>query len=381
MSKSILIATIMRPQGETGVQTHFDTYVKYLVEQSRPVRLVTPYDIPKWQVYPIFAVRRLIDVIFGTASVWWYRYWHRLFLTKALRRALIDTSVGVVYAQCPLSADAALCARRSPEQKVFMVVHFNISQADEWVGKGLIPDNGHLFNRIRLFESVTIPRLDGLVFVSEFMRHELVKRIPEVKDIPYKVVRNFVRDPGFPSQLGRPMGDLICVGTLENRKNQRYAVEIVAASKRMGRPMSLTLVGAGPDSKAISELVKNLDVAGLVKMTGHVNGASNLMKKHRAYLHVASMENLPIAIIEAMANGLPVFATPVGGVPELFRDNEEGRFIPLDNAEAAAVKVIEWLASDAIMEKARIAARERYASSFKADYMGARLTNFLISFS
>ena len=188
MPATVIIATIMRPQGDTGVQTHFRTYEAWLRTAGRETRVVTPYDAPLAKVYPMFALRKLIHPFSGPASVRWYRHWHTVFVEEALRRCLGDGKPCVVYAQCPLSAHAALRARASPSQKVILVVHFNVSQADEWAGKSLISMDGAVAEAIRAFESDVIPRLDGLVFVSQFMRALLQARIPAIAALPYTVV-------------------------------------------------------------------------------------------------------------------------------------------------------------------------------------------------
>ena len=101
------------------------------------------------------------------------------------------------------------------------------------------------------------------------------------------------------------------------------------------------------------------------------------MPLHRAYLHVARMESFPIVLIEAMAHGLPVFAPAVGGVPEVFVDGREGRFIPLDDAEAAARIVVDWLDSPQTMSIARQAARESFLARLEAGKVAADLADFL----
>lgn len=377
MSARILIATVMRPEGDTGVQTHFRAYAAYLAAYAQPAQLITPFDSPKWLVYPVFALRRLLDPISSVASVWWYRTWHALFLRLALRQVLADGQACVVYAQCPLAADAALRARSSEKQRIVMVVHFNISQADEWADKGKISIGGSLFQSILRFEADVLPRLDGLVFVSEFMRRELTLRIPSIEEIPYRVIPNFLRDPGLAEKNDSPLRDLICIGTLEPRKNQWYAIEIVAAAKQMGRPINLTVVGDGVDRLALQDLTKNLGVTDLVNFAGYVKQGADLMWWHRAYLHVARMESFGIVLVEAMSRGLPVFAPAVGGIPEVFANGIEGRVIPLNDAHTAACLIIEWLDSEATLEQVGIAARTRFLISFEETFVAGTLTDFL----
>ncbi|WP_153115702.1 glycosyltransferase family 4 protein [Rhodocyclus tenuis] len=378
MSRSILIASILRADGDTGVQTHVRAFLAWAGARSLPVSLSTPFDSPRGLVYPVFALRRLIDPLNKPASVWWYRHWHALFLRLALRRKLSGGEPCTIYAQCPLSAAAALQARCAPTQRVVMVVHFNISQADEWAGKGMIRPGGALYAAIRRLEAETLPKVDGLVFVSGFMRLEIAERIPATAALPYRIVPNFLADPGIrPDEDQLPLRDLICIGTLEPRKNQRYALEIVAAAACIGRALSLTIVGDGPDRAGLESLAAELGITQQVSFAGFVRNAAQLIGTHAACLHVALLENLPLTLIEALARGVPVFAPAVGGVPEVFDDGREGRAIPLGDAETAAARILEWLDDEASMRSAGRLARARFLQRFEAGKVGADLHEFL----
>lgn len=375
MPAPILIASMMRREGETGVQTHVRAVYDWLAREGRPVSLVTPFDSPRWQVYPVFGLRWLIDRVSKTASVWWYQHWHAFFLLRALHQRLADGKPCVIYAQCPFAAEAALRVRRSRAQKVAMVVHFNVSQADEWADKGMIARDGRLFQAIRQHEADILPQLDALVYVSDFMRGELQRRIAGLDAVRSRVIPNFLADPGAAT---RPLiqADLITVGTLEARKNQRYALEIVHAATLMGRPLSLVVAGDGPDRAMLGNYVKDKGLGEQVRFLGFVPHAAALMPGHRACLHVARMESFGIVLIEAMSRGLPVFAPQAGGMPEVFNDGVEGRLIPLDNAPAAARLIIEWLDDEARLQQAGAAARQHFLDRFEADRVAAELVDF-----
>uniref|UniRef100_A0ACD5GYJ5 Uncharacterized protein n=1 Tax=Desertifilum tharense IPPAS B-1220 TaxID=1781255 RepID=A0ACD5GYJ5_9CYAN len=81
-SQPILIATLMREQGETGVQTYFNMLRDYLVQIGRKTAIITPFSYFSWLVIPVFALRKLIDPLNGEWSVGWYRYWHYFFLSR-----------------------------------------------------------------------------------------------------------------------------------------------------------------------------------------------------------------------------------------------------------------------------------------------------------
>lgn len=367
---------MMREQGETGVQTHVRAVRDWLARNGRPAQLVTPFSYSRWLVYPVFGLRRLIDRVNKPASVWWYRYWHTIFLRRALRRRLSKGDTCTVYAQCPLSAYAALCARASPNQKVAMVVHFNLSQADEWAAKGAIPRDGAFFQSIQAFEAGTLPKVDALIYVSDFMRRELERRIPALARVSSRVIPNFLNDPGELTGCNHQT-DLITVGTLEYRKNQLYALEIVSAARKQGRMLTLTVVGDGPDREMLERLAAERNICSQVYFMGFVSNAAMLMPEHRACLHVAHMENLPLTLIEALSRGLPVFAPATGGIPEIFEDGIQGRLIPLNNMEEAAKLILEWLDDEEKMASVRPLARQRFLDRFEADRVGTHLVNFL----
>jgi glycosyltransferase involved in cell wall biosynthesis len=374
----IVIATIMRSTGETGVQTHFNCFRNYLCSQKIEHQLITSFSYYKFIVYPIFAVRKAIDKFSGQLSVWWYRYWHAYFLRLALRQRLQTGSSCVIYAQCPLAAAAALSARVSVKQRVVMVTHFNVSQADEWVGKGLIEDGSRLYYSIQRFEADVLPRLDGLVFVSKFMRQELTKRIPAVAKVMSEVVPNFLSDPGLSSEVQQPVADLISIGTLEARKNQQYLLEIIAALREKGNPLTLTIVGDGPDRRMLERKARILKIDDLVNFSGFVSNAAEQISLHKAYIHVAQLESFGITLIEAMARGRPVFAAPVGGIPDVLGgDSRSSLALPLNDAHSAACIVAKAMNNREWMDAAGIAARNRFLNEYASGVVAKRLTEFL----
>ena len=373
MTQPIIIATIMRPEGETGVQTHFNALINYLNANDQPVELITPYSAPLWLVYPLFAVRKLLK---GPLSVWWYRYWHAFFVEMALIKRLKNDSHCIVYAQCPLSANAAFNARVSNKQRVVMVTHFNISQAEEWAGKGMIDKTDKLYQSIQHFEETVLPRLNGLVFVSEFMKQELLKRIPAIRNVNTTIVPNFLADPGLNTHT-ETTADLINIGTLEARKNQSYLLDIIAALRAQGTPLTLTIVGDGPDRSLLENKAKELKITDLVSFAGFVANAAELITSHKAYIHVAIIENLPVTLLEALARSCPIFAVPAGGVPEILNNNEVGLALPFNDAKSAAQTIANALKNQQWLLQTRISSRETFLKKYSDTIAAENLYYFL----
>jgi hypothetical protein len=158
---AVLIATILRQEGSTGVHTHVRELRRHLGTKGIGTTLVTPLSRGRLLSGPVFGLRFALEQVSGSASVVWYRHWHELFLRRGLRHELARVDDAVVYAQGPLEARAALRARRGAHQRVVMAVHFHESQADEWVGKSFIRRGGAVFRAIRALEREVIPSWTG----------------------------------------------------------------------------------------------------------------------------------------------------------------------------------------------------------------------------
>jgi glycosyltransferase involved in cell wall biosynthesis len=374
----VVIATILREEGSTGVQTHVRQVRRYLGESG--TRLVTPFSWGRMLTVPVFGVRLVLERCSGSANVAWYRYWHEVFLRRALRRSLADVGVCVVYAQCPLAARAALRARRGRHQRVVMAVHFRVSQADEWVNMNQIRRDGRVFRAIRQLEREVIPQVDGLVYVSRWAREALIGWLPEAAAVPHAIVGNFVaplaRRSGAEGQ--EPLGDLVTIGHLEPVKNHRFLLEVLAEAKRAGTTLTLDIFGEGPLRRDLEQMTHSLGLDGQVRFRGFRRDVQDFLPRYRAYVHASYSESSSLAIIEAMAAGLPVVAANIGPIGELCDDGAEARFWPLDDPTGAAGILMSLLDCEPARVTAAKAASERFRRDFNAEVVAPRLRSFLL---
>jgi glycosyltransferase involved in cell wall biosynthesis len=376
-SLPLVIATILRPTGITGVHTHFRQLSQYLQDAGTPPALVTPFSWGGPLIGPVFGIRYLLERCSGAANVWWHRHWHEAFLYRALRRVLATLDDCVIYAQCPVSARAAMRARQGPHQRVVMAVHLRISQADEWADKGQISRTGRSFSAIRTLERQVIPQVDGLVYVSRWAREALTNWLPDAATVPSAIVDNFVA-PVETNVRPEPIGDLVTVGNLEAIKNHRYLFRTLAEAKRAGVHYTLDVFGEGPLEQELRQLSTSLGLQNLVRLHGFRSDVRNLLPGYRAYVHASYSESSSFAIIEAMAAGLPIVSGGIGPLSELFDDGVEGRFWPLDDPVRAAAIVIDLLENEANRSAASTAAFARFQRDFAAEVIAPRLLSFLM---
>jgi glycosyltransferase involved in cell wall biosynthesis len=301
-----------------------------------------------------------------------------VFLLNALRRHLAGVGDCVVYAQGPLEARAALRARQGPRQRVVMAVHFRVSQADEYAEPGReLKRDGTVFRAIRRAERDAILRLDGIVYVSEWARKALLSWLPEADRVPYAVIGNFVA-PRWTEPDQELLADLVTAGRLDSNKNHRFLLEVLAAAKRAGRSFTLDVFGDGPLRKNLLQVARSLGLEDQVRFRGFRRDVRDCLPRYRAYVHAAYAEVAPLAIIEAMAAGLPIVAGNLRPINDLCDDGAEARFWPLDDPAKAAAILIDLLDSEPTRVMAANAAGERFYRDFNADLIAPRLRSFLL---
>ncbi|MBE0446826.1 MAG: glycosyltransferase [Actinobacteria bacterium] len=384
--QKVYIVTLLAPRGETGVQTHFNAFADIAWLNQVEVDIITP---GKANMVMRGTLRR-IGILLGWCKKEWGILWTRwvqyvlLLQLLYLRLRCHKTYKKTIYAQDPLSAKAALRLRNAGHAlEIVLVLHFNISEAHEVIEKGYATKGSLLYRHFLKLEKEVLPRVDRLLFVSDFMRQQVQSRLPETMNIPTHVIPNFASIPNSQEadELHSESRDLISVGTLEPRKNQEFLLHVLVHAHRLGYRYQLTLVGDGPSRKRLEDLASELGLTQYVLFMGFQQNGASLIVHHRAYAHAARMESFGLVITEALASGKPVFAAPVGGIPEIFNDGVEGVFWDLDNPQRSAELLIEVLEDQDTYRNMCLAAKERYMKNFSPEVLGRKWLNAVVGSS
>ena len=196
---------------------------------------------------------------------------------------------------------------------------------------------------------------------------------PIAATVPYSVISNFVAPLPLVVSSDR-LTNLVTVGNLLPPKNHRFLLQVLAEAKRAGRSLTLDVFGDGPCRKDLVRQATSLRLEDQVRFGGFRRDVREFLRRYRAYVHASYSESSSLAIIEAMAAGLPIAAGYLKPLAELCDDGIEVRFLPLDNATEAAAKLIDFLDNEAALQKAAQAARDRYHRDFDADLCQPRRT-------
>ena len=100
----------------------------------------------------------------------------------------------------------------------------------------------------------------------------------------------------------------------------------------------LTIAGSGPCRDKLERLASELGIAEAVTFTGRVDNRSihDLYRSADVLLNPSLVDNTPISLLEAMASGVPIVSTNVGGIPYLVRDGETALLVPAADPVAMA---------------------------------------------
>lgn len=125
-----------------------------------------------------------------------------------------------------------------------------------------------------------------------------------------------------------PSGPLVTVARLSPEKDQATLLRAFALLRRALRDVHLHIAGDGPCRPALEKLAAELDLARHVRFLGEIHDVPTLLAQSSVFVLPSLTEGLSLTLLEAMARGLPVVATRVGGNAEVVRDGETGILVP-----------------------------------------------------
>lgn len=168
------------------------------------------------------------------------------------------------------------------------------------------------------------------------------------------------------AELGRPRPEMVIgtVGRLEPVKGFPYLLEALAQLAPAYPAVHLLIVGDGPERTALEAQAHRLGLGERVIFAGHRTDVPLLMGGMDLFVLPSIWEGMPNVVLEAMAAGLPVVATAVGGTPEIVVEGETGLLVPPRDPAALAEAMERLLADPALRLQMGRAGRDRVQQYF-----------------
>lgn len=219
----------------------------------------------------------------------------------------------------------------------------------------------------------SIEQSDRVTAVSEFLRDETYRAFGCVScDIA--VIPNFIA----PAEYHPPTADtcrnslapsshkiLLHVSNFRAVKRIPDVLRIFAGVRKV-LPATLVLVGDGPERDPAEAEADRLGLRRDVRFVGKVDNVAELLRCGDVFLLPSATESFGLAALEAMACGLPVVASRVGGLPEVVVDGESGLLAPVGDVAALTAAALDILQDPQRLATMRAAAARR-ALDFSAE--------------
>ena len=231
-----------------------------------------------------------------------------------------------------------------------------------------------------------IDESDGVTAVSDWLRRETYASFDVRREI--EVIPNFVDTDRFRrlpkdhfKQAIVPDGERLVVHVSNFRKVKRTGDVIRVFARlyaegawpqdhpRHGEAggVKLLMVGDGPDRMAAETLAREAGVGGEVRFIGKQEPVEEILSIADLFLMPSASETFGLAALEAMACGVPVVSSDIGGLPELNVDGETGFLRPLGDIDGLTAAARDVLSHPALHARMAAAARDRAVTTFDID--------------
>jgi glycosyltransferase involved in cell wall biosynthesis len=181
----------------------------------------------------------------------------------------------------------------------------------------------------------------------------------------YTVIANGIEPMRFDLAAAPEQGRILMVGRLAPPKRPDLAVRAMAELRRAHPGARLDVVAHGPLRAETEALVRELGLGDTVRLLGKREDVPELLSRAQCFLLTSDYEGCPYSVLEAMAAGVPVVSTRVGGLAELVSDGETGLLAdpgsPASVAEALGRILDDPGRASALGEAGRRRVRERFS--------------------
>jgi glycosyltransferase involved in cell wall biosynthesis len=219
----------------------------------------------------------------------------------------------------------------------------------------------------RSLERVLNWRTDLFLFESTYAARLFRAKVAAPRAM-VRIVRNGVGPAEFEPIAVRPDAtDFVCVGELRPVKGLDILIDALAVLNSVGHRVTATIVGEGPDGDKLKAQVERTALTDVVRFAGF-QPARVAFTMGRVLVMPSRAESLPYVVLEAAAAGVPIIATEVGSVPEIFSEHAE-QLVPREDTAALAAALTAALADPALIQRVAQHVRARVRAEFSLSTM------------
>lgn len=218
------------------------------------------------------------------------------------------------------------------------------------------------------------PLTSHVVFVCDFVRRGLEPKLGYPAEKCSVILNGVPLDPFLaqPASPGsrRPGVRFGTIGRLVPAKSHSVLIDAFARVAQSAPEAELSIYGYGDLHDQLAAQIVRLGLAGRVRLEGRTEDSATTLQNFDAFVFSSVNEGLPLVILEAMAAGLPIVSTGVGGIPEVV-SKESAWLCPPGDAEALADAILQAVNCPDLRERGETA-RRLAASAYGLEHMAAR---------
>ena len=238
------------------------------------------------------------------------------------------------------------------------------------------------FDESRMLLSYKASSLGAVVCITDYARSQVIRQLDPAHWHKVHVVRCGIDLDRFLARPPRPLGTpptVLMVGRLAPEKGHRVLVEAAALLHARGVDIVVELVGAGPERDALAAAAAASGIADSIRFAGEMPSDQVALRLREAdvFCLPSFAEGLPIAIMEAMAVGVPVVTTYLAGIPELVADGVTGALVPSGRADLLADALEHVLTDGPGREALVVAGRARVTAEHEVHAQARKLVAVL----
>ena len=180
--------------------------------------------------------------------------------------------------------------------------------------------------------------VDRFVCVSEEVAE--LSRAQGIAGLRLRTIVNGIDISRFAFNGADPAGPVVTVARLSPEKDVANLVRATAMAAKRAPELRVEVAGSGPCLEDLKQLAASLDVGDRITFLGEVGDVRALLTRARMFVLPSRSEGTPLTVLEAMACGLPVVATRVGGLPEVVVEGKTGHLVPPEDPAALAEAIL-----------------------------------------
>jgi glycosyltransferase involved in cell wall biosynthesis len=192
--------------------------------------------------------------------------------------------------------------------------------------------------------------------------------LPEQKLV---TIHNGIDPSLFPATVSQQSGPIVFVGRLNPEKDVPTLLRAAAVAVKEEPSIRLHLVGAGPNFSELKNLAEQLGIGQHVVFLGQTNDVAGVLAGASLFVLSSVTEGISLALLEAMACGLPVVATAVGGNSEVVVDGETGLLVPPRSPAELAAAMLKLYRQPELARQMGANGRKRVEAHFDSRRMVA----------